>query len=91
MSACLALESPQRVWLCWGLWAPSASKPRWSSSVAGADLVYCANFDEVFHSTASGGAQFGVVGVENMTEGVVTRSLDLFLHTPCHVCGRGVC
>ena len=27
--------SPQRVAVCWGLWAPSASKPRWSSSVAG--------------------------------------------------------
>jgi chorismate mutase/prephenate dehydratase len=53
-----------------------------------ADLVYCANFDEVFHATASGSAQFGVVGVENMTEGVVTRSLDLFLHTPCHVVGE---
>ena len=38
--------------------------------------------------TASGSAQFGVVGVENSVEGVVTRSLDLFLHTPTHVVGE---
>jgi len=53
-----------------------------------ADLIYCNSFDEVFHATASGSAQYGVVGVENMTEGVVTRSLDLFLHTPTHVVGE---
>jgi chorismate mutase/prephenate dehydratase len=29
-----------------------------------------------------------VVGVENTTEGVVTRSLDLFLHSPTHVVGE---
>jgi chorismate mutase/prephenate dehydratase len=29
-----------------------------------------------------------VVGVENSVEGVVTRSLDLFLHTPTHVVGE---
>jgi len=50
--------------------------------------MYCANFDEVFHATAAGSAQYGVVGVENSTEGVVTRSLDLFLHTPTHVVGE---
>jgi len=32
--------------------------------------------------------QFGVVGVENSVEGVVTRSLDLFLHSPTHVVGE---
>ncbi|RZI88904.1 MAG: prephenate dehydratase, partial [Variovorax sp.] len=53
-----------------------------------ADLVYCASFDEVFHATASGSAQYGVVGVENSNEGVVTRSLDMFLHSPTHVVGE---
>ena len=53
-----------------------------------ADLIYCASFDEVFHATASGSAQYGVVGVENSNEGVVTRSLDMFLHSPTHVVGE---
>jgi len=51
-------------------------------------LIYCANFDEVFHATAAGTAQYGVVGMENSTEGVVARSLDLFLRSPVHVVGE---
>jgi chorismate mutase/prephenate dehydratase len=51
-------------------------------------LNYCANFDEVFHATAAGAAQFGVVGMENTSEGVVARSLDLFLRSPVHVVGE---
>ena len=87
MSACLALESPQRVAVLGpvGTFCEQAAIEYFGGA---ADITYCANFDEVFHATASGSAQFGVVGVENMTEGVVTRSLDLFLHTPCHVVGE---
>ena len=87
MSACLALESPQRVAVLGpvGTFCEQAAIEYFGGA---ADMIYCANFDEVFHATASGNAQFGVVGVENMTEGVVTRSLDLFLHTPCHVVGE---
>ncbi len=87
MSACLALESPQRVAVLGpvGTFCEQAAIEYFGGA---ADMTYCASFDEVFHATASGGAQFGVVGVENMTEGVVTRSLDLFLHTPCHVVGE---
>ncbi|MEO8249211.1 MAG: prephenate dehydratase [Burkholderiales bacterium] len=84
MSACLALESPQRVAVLGpaGTFTEQAALQYFGSAV---EFVYCANFDEVFHATASGTSQFGVVGVENSTEGVVTRSLDLFLHSPVHV------
>lgn len=87
MSACLALESPQRVAVLGpeGTFCEQAAIEYFGGA---ADLIYCNSFDEVFHATASGGAQYGVVGVENMTEGVVTRSLDLFLHTPAHVVGE---
>jgi len=87
MSACLALESPQRVAVL-GPFGTFCEQAAIESFGGAADMIYCASFDEVFHATASGSAQFGVVGVENMTEGVVTRSLDLFLHTPCHVVGE---
>ena len=50
--------------------------------------MYCNSFEEVFHATAAGSAQYGVVGIENSTEGVVTRSLDMLLHTPCHIVGE---
>ena len=87
MSACLALEAPQRVAVLGpaGTFCEQAAIEFFGGA---ADLIYCTNFDEVFHATAAGSAQYGVVGVENSTEGMVTRSLDLFLHSPTHVIGE---
>ena len=87
MSACLALEAPQRVAVLGppGTFTEQAAVEFFGSA---ANLIYCANFDEVFHATAAGTAQYGVVGMENSTEGVVTRSLDLFLRSPVHVVGE---
>lgn len=87
MSACLALESPQRVAVLGpaGTFCEEAAIQYFGGA---ADLMYCNSFEEVFHATAAGSAQYGVVGVENSNEGVVTRSLDMFLHTPCHVVGE---
>ena len=87
MSACLALEAPQRVAVLGpaGTFCEQAAIEFFGSA---ANLIYCANFDEVFHATAAGTAQFGVVGMENSTEGVIARSLDLFLRSPVHVIGE---
>ena len=87
MSACLALEAPQRVAVLGpqGTFCEQAAIDYFGSA---ANLIYCANFDEVFHATAAGTAQYGVVGMENSTEGVVARSLDLFLRSPVHVIGE---
>lgn len=87
MSACLALEAPQRVAVLGpvGTFCEQAAVEYFGSA---AELIYCNNFDEVFHATSAGTAQFGVVGVENSTEGAVARSLDLFLRTPVHVVGE---
>ena len=87
MSACLALEAPQRVAVLGpvGTFCEQAAVEYFGSA---AELIYCNNFDEVFHATSAGTAQFGVVGVENPTEGAVARSLDLFLRTPVHVVGE---
>ena len=87
MSACLALEAPQRVAVLGpqGTFCEQAAIEFFGSA---ADLIYCASFDEVFHATSAGTAQYGVVGMENSTEGVVARSLDLFLRSPVHVVGE---
>jgi chorismate mutase/prephenate dehydratase len=87
MSACLALEAPQRVAVLGpiGTFCEQAAVEYFGSAV---ELIYCNKFDEVFHATAAGTAQYGVVGVENSTEGAVARSLDLFLRTPVHVVGE---
>ena len=87
MSACRSLEAPQRVAVLGpaGTFTEQAALEFFGSSVA---LTYCNNFDEVFHATAAGGTQYGVVAVENSTEGPVTRSLDLFLNSPLHIVGE---
>jgi chorismate mutase / prephenate dehydratase len=87
MSACLALEAPQRVAVLGpvGTFCEQAAIDFFGSA---AELIYCNNFDEVFQATTAGTAQYGVVGVENSTEGAVARSLDLFLRTPVHVIGE---
>jgi chorismate mutase/prephenate dehydratase len=87
MSACLALEAPQRVAVLGpvGTFCEQAAIEYFGSA---AELIYCNNFDEVFQATTAGTAQYGVVGVENSTEGAVARSLDLFLRTPVHVIGE---
>jgi chorismate mutase/prephenate dehydratase len=87
MSACRALEAPQRVAYLGpaGTFSEQAAVQFFGSSI---EHVPCVSFDEVFQAAAAGTAQFGVVPVENSTEGVVTRSLDLLLSSPLHIVGE---
>jgi chorismate mutase/prephenate dehydratase len=87
MSACRALEAPQRVAYLGpaGTFSEQAAIQFFGSSI---EHVACVSIDEVFRATAAGTAQFGVVPVENSTEGVVARSLDLFLNSPLHIVGE---
>ena len=87
MSACRSLETPMRVAFLGpaGTFSEEAALGYFGSSIV---RVPCANADEVFHVTTSGAADFGVVPVENSNEGVVTRSLDLFLTTPLFIIGE---
>ena len=87
MSACLALEAPVRVAYLGpaGTFSEQAALQFFGASI---EHVACASIDEVFRATASGGAGYGVVPVENSTEGVVSRSLDLLLHSPLHIIGE---
>ncbi len=55
---------------------------------SGIDAMPCPSFDEVFRATESGAADFGVVPVENSTEGAVNRSLDLMLASPLIISGE---
>jgi len=87
MSACLALERPITV-------AYLGPKGTFSELAAvkhfgeGAVTQPCASIDEVYRSVESGASDFGVVPVENSTEGAVGRSLDLMPQTPLKICGE---
>jgi chorismate mutase / prephenate dehydratase len=87
MSACRALEAPQRVAFLGpaGTFSEQAAIQFFGSSI---EKVPCVSIDEVFRATAAGTAEYGVVPVENSTEGMVARSLDLFLQAPLHVVGE---
>ena len=87
MSACRALEAPQRVAYLGpaGTFSEQAAVQFFGSSI---DHVPCVSLDEVFQAATAGTADFGVVPVENNSEGVVTRSLDLLLQSPLHIIGE---
>jgi chorismate mutase / prephenate dehydratase len=87
MSACRSLEAPLRVAFLGpaGTFSELAALGYFGSSIV---RVPCTSIDEVFRAASGGAADFGVVPVENSTEGVVARSLDLFLNTPLTIVGE---
>ncbi len=50
--------------------------------------IQCSSIDEVFRQVESGKANYGVVPVENSTEGAVGRTLDLLMQTNLKICGE---
>jgi chorismate mutase / prephenate dehydratase len=87
MSACLAQEKPLKVAYLGpeGTYAQSAVLKQFGHSVRALPL---ASIDEVFQEVQAGNADFGVVPVENSTEGTVNNTLDRFLATSLHICGE---
>jgi chorismate mutase / prephenate dehydratase len=87
MSASRALEMPTRVAYLGpaGTFSELATLNYFGSSIV---ALPCASIDEVFRVTSAGAADFGVVPIENSTEGGVTRSLDLFLTAPVAMVGE---
>jgi chorismate mutase/prephenate dehydratase len=54
----------------------------------GRDAVVCGSIDEVFRTVEANQADYGVVPVENSTEGAIGLTLDLLLSTSLKVCGE---
>lgn len=87
MSLCRSMEEPLSVAYLGpqGTFSEEAALKRFGSVVT---ALPCSSIDEVFRKAESGGAGYGVVPVENSTEGAVGRTLDLLLQTPLKVCGE---
>src|SRR6186713_1821254 len=87
MSACLAQEKPLKVAYLGpeGTYAQSAVLKHFGHSVRALSL---ASIDEVFQEVQAGNADFGVVPVENSSEGTVNNTLDRFMATSLHICGE---
>ncbi len=87
MSACLALEKPMQVAFLGpaGTFTQAAVFKHFGHSVRTAPM---AAIDEVFREVESGAANYGVVPVENSTEGVVNHTLDMFMQSSLTICGE---
>jgi chorismate mutase/prephenate dehydratase len=87
MSACLAQQSPLRVAFLGpeGTFSQSAVLRHFGHSVRALPM---ASLDEVFQEVQAGNADFGVVPVENSSEGAVHHTLDLFPLTELNICGE---
>ncbi|MFA4944995.1 MAG: prephenate dehydratase [Lentisphaeria bacterium] len=55
---------------------------------AAARFLSCASIADVFEAVDRGQAEFGVVPVENSTEGAVSYTLDMFADSPARICAE---
>jgi chorismate mutase / prephenate dehydratase len=87
MSACLAQQEPLKVAFLGpeGTFTQTAVLTHFGHSVRALPL---ASIDEVFHEVEAGSADFGVVPIENSSEGTVNHTLDRFLTSPLKICGE---
>jgi chorismate mutase / prephenate dehydratase len=87
MSACLAQQEPLKVAFLGpeGTFTQAAVLNHFGHSVRGLPLT---SIDEVFHEVEAASADFGVVPIENSTEGTVNHTLDRFISSPLTICGE---
>ncbi len=87
MSACLAQQEPLKIGYLGpeGTFTQSAVYQHFGHSVRALPF---GTIDEVFQEVESGVADFGVVPIENSTEGTVNNTLDMFLSSPLKIGGE---
>ncbi len=87
MSACLAQQEPLKVAFLGpeGTFSQQAVLKHFGHSVRALPLT---SIGEVFEEVQSGHADFGIVPIENSTEGTVNNTLDMFLTSPLKICGE---
>ncbi|MFO8045234.1 MAG: prephenate dehydratase [Halomonas sp.] len=89
MSACLALEQPIKVAYLGpeGTFTQQAALKHFGESAVSLPM---AAIDEVFREVEAGAVNYGVVPVENSTEGVINHTLDSFMDSSLRICGEVV-
>lgn len=87
MSACLAQQEPLKVGFLGpeGTFTQTAVFRHFGHS---ARALPFHTIDEVFQEVECGAADFGVVPIENSTEGSVNNTLDMFLLSPLKIAGE---
>ena len=87
MSACLAQQEPLKIGFLGpeGTFTQTAVFKHFGHSVRALPFH---TIDEIFQEVESGVADYGVVPIENSTEGSVNNTLDMFLTSPLKIAGE---
>ena len=87
MSACLALEQPMNIAFLGpeGTFTQAAALKHFGHSVQTLPL---GTIGDVFREVESKNVSYGVVPIENSTEGVINHTLDQFLNSSLKICGE---
>ncbi len=87
MSACLAQQEPMNIAYLGpeGTFTQQAVHRHFGHSVRALSLP---SIDNVFEQVQSSEADFGVVPVENSSQGIVSHTLDMFLTSELKICGE---
>lgn len=87
MSACLSAESPLTVAFLGpeGTYSHAAALKHFGYAIK---IKPLSSIDDVFREVEADVANFGVVPIENSTEGVISNTLDNFIGSPLKVCGE---
>lgn len=87
ISSCLALEESMCIAYLGpeGTFTEEATLKHFGQAVATKPVE---SIDQVFREVEAGHVRYGVVPIENSTEGVITHTLDMFMQSELRVCGE---
>lgn len=68
-----------------GTWSHQAALKQFGKSC---ELIPCQSFQDVFDMVNKGKAQYGVVPIENSSEGSITTVMDLFVTSSLKICAQ---
>ncbi len=87
MAVCRQLQAPTRVAYLGppGTYTQQAALKQFGQTV---ELAPLATITDVFREVEADAVHYGVVPIENSSEGAVTHTLDCFLGSTLHICGE---
>ena len=87
MSACLAIEQPLKIAFLGpeGTFTQEAALKHFGHGVSTLD---CGTIDEIFHQVETDNAHYGIVPIENSSNGVIGTSLDMLYTHDLNICGE---
>lgn len=87
MSSSIALEKPLKIANLGteGSYTSAAARKKFGSQI---QYVSCENIAEVFSRVEHGECDYGVVPVENSTEGAVTHTVDMLVESDLKICSQ---